>query len=86
MTYTLLAEATRTARKRHRCIWCGQHIEPGETYRDERSVYDGELQHHRWHPECDEQFSVELAYEGGGDLEFSPYDNERPAKETPHER
>ena len=83
MSYTLLSEATRIARKQHRCIWCGEAIAPGEKYRDERSVYDGELQRHRWHPECDEQFGVELAYEGGGSMEFSAYDNERPASLSP---
>jgi hypothetical protein len=83
MSYTLLSEAWRTARKQHRCVWCGEPVLAGEKYRDERSVYDGEMQHHRWHPECDEQFGVELAYEGSP-LEFQPYDNERPRKETSH--
>jgi hypothetical protein len=74
--YTLIAEAVRGARKKHRCIWCGESILPGEQYRDERSSYCGSFQHHRWHPECDEAFKAELS--AGGDEEFSPYDNERP--------
>lgn len=78
MSYTLLSESWPVARKQHRCIWCGQRIEPGEKYRRERSVYDGAMQDHKWHPECDEQFGIECAAEGGN-LEFSPHDNERPA-------
>lgn len=77
MSYTLLSESFPTARKRHRCIWCGQYIEPGDKYRRERSVSDGDMQDHKWHPECDEQFGIECAAEGGT-MEFSPHDNERP--------
>lgn len=54
MSYTLLSEATRTARKEHKCIWCYGAILRGEKYLDERSVYDYEFQHHHWHPECRE--------------------------------
>lgn len=77
MTYALLAESFPTARKRHRCIWCGQHIAPGEKYRREKSVYDGEMQDFKWHPEC-----AEAQQEEGretGEWEFSSYENERPA-------
>ena len=42
MSYTLLSEVTRAARKAHRCIWCWQLIKPGEKYIDERSVLDGD--------------------------------------------
>lgn len=77
MSYTLLSESWPVARKQHRCIWCGQHIEPDEKYRRERSVYDGEMQDHKWHPECDEDFKAGLA--AGDDAEFTPYSAERPA-------
>jgi len=42
-----------TARKRHACSWCGEPIEPGETYH--REVVWGEDGPHTWaaHPECD---------------------------------
>lgn len=54
MSYTLLKETVRTARKQHRCIWCPEQIEPGQKYHDVRGVYDGELQQNLWHPECRE--------------------------------
>jgi hypothetical protein len=50
--YALLSENTRKARKEHRCIWCPEKILKGESYLDERSVYDGAMQNHHWHPEC----------------------------------
>jgi hypothetical protein len=42
-----------TARKRHICAWCGEPIEPGETYH--RETVWGEDGPHTWkaHPECD---------------------------------
>lgn len=52
MSYTLFEDRVRKARKPHRCIWCPELIAKGETYHDERSVYDGNIQRHRWHPEC----------------------------------
>lgn len=68
MSYTLLSEVTRTARKAHRCIWCWQFIKPGDKYIDERSVHDGGIQHHRWHPECLEAMRAEAAEEGGANM------------------
>lgn len=88
MSYTLLSESQPLARKQHRCIWCGQPIAVGEKHRHERSIYDGQFQDQRWHPECDEAFKAELSYEGGHELEFEPYGNERPSvltQEEPHE-
>jgi len=44
-----------TARKRHTCLWCGEPIEPSETYRRE-TVWDPDNDGpHTWkaHPECD---------------------------------
>lgn len=74
--YTLLGETFPVARKRHRCIWCGESILPGEKYRRERSVYDGSMQDHKWHVECDAAFVEDL--NDGGDQEFIPYSAERP--------
>jgi len=65
MSYTLLSETQRTARKRHRCIWCWQFIEPGSSYVDERSVADGDIQAHKWHPECRAAMLQDAADEGG---------------------
>jgi hypothetical protein len=79
--YRLLAESFPVARKQHRCIWCGEPILRGEKYRHERSVYDGEMQDHKWHLECDAAFAEELKYDPTG--EFSPHDNERPERTAP---
>ena len=80
MSYALLAESFPKARKRHDCIWCGEHILVGEKYRDERSVYAGNIQRFRWHLECDEA-GKEEAWESGGSFEFLPYSSERPQKD-----
>lgn len=76
MSYTLLSRNTRTAQKQHRCIWCGEDILPGESYVDERSVFDGDFQKHRWHPECEDDFQA------GHDDTFTPYSAERPKREV----
>ena len=52
MSFTLLSSVTRKARKQHRCIWCTEPIEMGDKYTHEKSVYDGYMQDHKWHPEC----------------------------------
>ena len=77
MTYHLFSDTVRRAAKQHRCIWCGQAINKGDTYVDERSVYDGSIQRHRWHPEC-----IQDARDGwaqGDDQEFLAWSNDRPA-------
>ncbi len=76
MRYTLLSVGERTARKPHRCIWCGEHIEVGSRYTYEASTYYGNFQHHHWHTECYEGRALE--FEDYGDLEFEPYRAERP--------
>ena len=80
MTYHLFSMTTRRAAKPHRCIWCGQAIAKGETYQDERSVYEGSHQLHRWHPECHQDAQECLA--DGDDPEFIPHSAERPATNT----
>ena len=77
MSYSLLRETFPMARKCHRCIWCGEWIELGETYRHERSVYNGNMQDHKWHLECDKLFQTDVG--AGGDEELLPYSNERPS-------
>jgi hypothetical protein len=78
MSYALLSDTWPRARKQHRCIWCGEPIAVGETYRHERSVYDGAMQDHKWHRECDADFRESL--DDGGDEEFLPYSAPRPAR------
>ena len=82
MSYSLIAEHFPVARKMHRCIWCGESIVTGEKYRDERSTFDGEFQHHKWHMECNAD-AVEYFNSGEGP-EFYAHENERP-KSIPKE-
>ena len=74
--YTLFEKVRRIAKKGHRCIWCGERILPGVRYFDERSIYDGNIQRHRWHLECERAADIHFCVEG--EEEFDPYDNDRP--------
>ncbi len=76
MSYHLFSSTERTAQKEHRCIWCGEAIPVGSKYFDERSVYDGHRQTHRWHSEC--LGAAQEEFRKWGDGEFLPYSNERP--------
>ena len=76
MSYRLLGDAVRKAKKEHQCIWCGEPIKAGDFFRDERSLYEGQFQHHRWHPECDK---AAAEYFADGESEFTACENERPA-------
>jgi hypothetical protein len=75
MSYTLLSSTSPKARKDHKCIWCGEAIPKGEKYTHEKSVYDGEMQDHKWHDEC-------LKWANKNHFphqeEFDPMENERP--------
>ncbi len=75
MSYTLLKETYPIARKQHRCVWCGERIEIGEKYTHEKSVYDGNMQDHKWHMECDKAAGE---YFKSGEEEFDAGVNERP--------
>lgn len=77
--FTQLSLATRKAGKSYRCIWCWQLIKKGEGYIREASVYDGEFQDFKWHPEC-KQESGRIANEEGGLIEWVS-GMERPPKE-----
>lgn len=76
MSYTLLSETTPKARKEHRCIWCGEPILVGERYRCERSVYDGQMQYHKWHLECNAAANEHFRH--CIDDTFGPGEAERP--------
>ena len=79
MTYSLIAMDDRIAKKQHDCIWCPEKIQIGEKYKDERSNYGGEFQHHHWHPECHEAF-LALFHETGED-EIYPHESKRGSSE-----
>ena len=63
----------RTARVRHRCIYCGEGIPERTQYVYQTGVYDGSWYANHFHPEC----FTDLCEEVDGD-EFTPYSNERP--------
>lgn len=82
MSYTLLEERkVKAARKAHRCIWCGQPINVGDTYTYERSIYEGDPQSHHWHDECLDVMR-EIAGDEGGECSFNAYNEERPTART----
>jgi len=76
MSYTLLDETRPKARKEHQCIWCGEKILIGETYRREKSVYDGNMQDHKWHLECN--LDAQEYFRKYGDEDFDAGQAERP--------
>ncbi len=45
------SEITKT-RKRHRCVWCGMHIEIGQSAHSSAWIWEGEFQTGYFHPEC----------------------------------
>jgi len=68
---------THKAKKQHRCEWCWQLIEAGETYSRYRFYDDGEAGTVKMHPECFEAMQDEASDEGGW-VEWTP-GQERPA-------
>jgi len=71
MSYDLLGLTKRRARKAHPCIWCVEKIQPGETYEDEASIFYGELQRQRWHPEC--HAAAQRYFRESGEEDFEPH-------------
>jgi len=80
MSWEVISSELRKARKPHKCIWCGQAIEPGIQYRYERVRGPDGMDFNPWHLECDEAHREGCRRDG--DDEFSPYDNERPPSNT----
>lgn len=54
MTAGVILEKDVKCRKSHRCVWCGETIEAGETVPFYKSIFDGALQNDYYHPECQE--------------------------------
>ena len=52
MNPVCLNEATRRARKPHRCNLCGGEIKKGTEYDSQTLVYDGMVYGWKMHPEC----------------------------------
>lgn len=66
--------AARKAAKPHRCVWCGEPINKGETYSYQAGLFDGEFQSNHYHPECWEATALDPDAEDG----FMPHENPRP--------
>jgi predicted nucleic acid-binding Zn-ribbon protein len=75
-------ETIKSARKPHRCSWCGERIEAGSSYFRWRCYDGGDASTCRMHGECKAACeSDEWVQADGG--EFSLYDNERPTLKEP---
>ena len=51
-----LTDEIRTARKQHRCNWCGNPIQKGEKYRISTNVDGGDIWNFKEHLRCEEIF------------------------------
>ena len=76
MSYSLLSRSAKTARKGHRCIWCGLPIFSGSQYLRETSTYDGDFQNFAWHEAC--RKDADDYFHDEGEAEFCPGENEMP--------
>ena len=57
VSFTCCTTITKS-RKPHRCHWCGERIEVGESYIRIAGVWSGDFGVSSWHPECDEVFKA----------------------------
>lgn len=56
---------TKTARKKHRCSWCGENILRGERYKSQFVVWEGDPWTKKMHMECAD---AEEVYDFDGDV------------------
>jgi hypothetical protein len=68
---------TLKAKVLQRCTWCAQDITPGEPYKRWVSV-DDYMFTNKMHPEC----LASVIENEGSNFEYSPFEGERPPKET----
>lgn len=64
-----------TARKNHRCTYCGEGIEKGENYTYQKGNWNGRWFESKMHEEC----FFDLCENGDG--EYTLFSNDRPTKE-----
>lgn len=63
-----------TARKEHKCEWCGDKIAKGELHCQFKGKWRGEFQNWRMHGDCYVYASECESLQDG----FEPFENERP--------
>lgn len=76
MTDTTIHKAVR---KKHRCEWCGELIDIGDTYHRYRWFQHGEAGVCKMHPECMADMQT-AAHDEGGWIEFTPHCADRPLR------
>lgn len=67
-----------TARKEHRCIYCGGPILTGEQYVQQTGYYDNAAYRSRYHAECYDDCADECTCYG--EWEFIPYSADYPER------
>ena len=65
----------KSARINHKCLWCGDIINSGESYKYYRCYDCGDASTVKMHPECFEAADEESSI--WGQLEFYPFSNAR---------
>lgn len=63
----ILSETTPTAKKKHRCNFCGQPINPGEKYKSQFIENCGDAYPWKTHPSCSDLASKLDMYRECGD-------------------
>lgn len=81
MSVEVISSGQVTAKKRHRCTWCGEWIAVGEVYQKEFVKVDGDAGHNKLHPECYEDL-LECAHNEGGSCTYTLYGQERPKHQS----
>lgn len=74
MCMSILSDECQTARKEHRCIWCGGAIQKGETYRRQTGNVSGDFQSNPYHEDC---YSVALEDFRIGNCDFEEFSHRR---------
>lgn len=49
----------KSCRKRHRCYWCNEWIEIGESCWKHVDLVDGEIADFHFHPECEDSYRTD---------------------------
>jgi hypothetical protein len=73
---------THTARKKHRCLSCGELVNAGEKYTRWRCYDSGDVGTVKMHQECHEMHIKDAEGMGGGPWEFSPFGHPRPSRDV----